>query len=103
MRWTTGDLPKGCPRRGQQATTTPPVVADTGYHNAAILRQLKERGCRTHIPERRHKGTRGWTDKGGRETPVASYEKRARVKRKKGKALQRKRGELLERTLAHLM
>ena len=78
------------------------VVADKGYNKAEVLRQLKESGYRTYIPEKRQKGTRKWTDKGGRETAVAFYENRARMGRKKGKALQRKRGELVERTFAHI-
>ena len=78
------------------------VVADKGYNKAEVLRQLKENGYRTYIPEKRQKGTRKWTDKGGRETASAFYENRARVGRKKGKALQRKRGELVERTFAHI-
>jgi len=78
------------------------VVADKGYHKATVLRQLKQKCYRTYIPEPRHKGKRRWTDKGGRQAAVAFYQNRARVKRKKGKALQRKRGELLERTFAHL-
>ena len=78
------------------------VVADKGYNKAEVLRQLKESGYRTYIPEKRQKGKRKWTDKGGRETAAAFYENRARVGRKKGKALQRKRGELLERTFAHI-
>lgn len=78
------------------------VVADKGYNKAALLRRLKEKGYRTYIPERRQGGRRRWADKGGRETAAAFYENRDRVKRKKGKALQRKRGELLERTFAHI-
>ena len=78
------------------------VVADKGYNKAEVLRQLKENGYRTYIPERRQKGDRKWTDKGGRKTAAAFYENRARVGRKKGKALQRKRGELVERTFAHI-
>lgn len=78
------------------------VVADKGYNKATLLRQLKERGYRTYIPERRQGGKRRWADKGGRATAAAFYENRTRVKRKKGKALQRKRGELLERTFAHI-
>jgi len=83
-------------------SSTRSVVADKGYHKATVLQQLKEKRYRTYIPERRHKGKRRWTDKGGRQTAVAFYQNRARVKRKKGKALQRKREELLERTFAHL-
>lgn len=78
------------------------VVADKGYHKAALLRRLKEEGYRTYIPDRRRKGTRRWTDKGGRKTAAAFYENRARVSRGKGKALQRRRGEVLERTFAHV-
>jgi len=78
------------------------IVADKGYNKATLLGQLKEKGYRTYIPERRQKGRRQWTDKGGRETAAAFHENRARVGRKKGKALQRKRGELVERTFAHI-
>jgi len=91
----------GLPSAGS-AGDTRSVVADKGYHKATVLRQLKEKCYRTYIPERRHKGRRRWTDKGGQKTAVAFYQNRARVKRRKGKALQRKRGELLERTFAHL-
>jgi len=84
------------------AGNTRSVVADKGYHKATVLRQLKQKGYRTYIPEPRHKGKRQWTDKGGRQAAVAFHQNRARVKRKKSKALQRKRGELLERTFAHL-
>lgn len=78
------------------------VVADKGYHKGKLLRELKEKGYRTYIPEQRRAGRRRWTDKGGRKTAEAVYGNRARVKRKKGKGLQRKRGELLERTFAHI-
>jgi transposase len=78
------------------------VVADKGYHKAALLRRLKEQGYRTYIPDRRRKGTRRWNDKGGRKTAAAFYDNRARVGRRKGKALQRRRGEVLERTFAHV-
>jgi transposase len=78
------------------------VVADKGYNKAVLLRRLKEKGYSSFIPERRQAGKRRWTDKGGRKTAVAFYENRARVKRKKGKGLQRKRGERLERTFAHI-
>jgi len=78
------------------------IVADKGYNKAAVVRRLKEKGYRSYIPERNQKGRRHWGDKGGRETAVAFYENRARVRRKKGKALQRKRGEFIERTFAHI-
>ena len=78
------------------------VVADKGYNKAVLLRRLKEAGYRSYIPERRQKGRRRWTDKGGQPTAAAFHQNRARVKRRTGKALQRKRGELLERTFAHI-
>ena len=77
-------------------------MADKGYHKATLLRELKEQGYRTYLPERRQAGRRRWTDKGGKPTAAAFYENRARVGRAKGKRLQRKRGELLERTFAHI-
>jgi len=78
------------------------VVADKGYHKAVLLRRLKDQGYRTYIPERRQKGYRRWTDKGGAKTAAAFYENRARVGRAKGKRFQRRRGEILERTFAHV-
>ncbi|MCX6093661.1 MAG: transposase [Candidatus Bipolaricaulota bacterium] len=94
---TAGDASSGEAKDAQRA-----VVADKGYNKAVLLRQLKEKGYRTYIPERRQAGKRRWTDKGGRDTAAAFYDNRARVKRKKGRGLQRKRGELLERTFAHI-
>jgi transposase len=78
------------------------LVAEKGYHKAVLLRWLKEKGYRTYIPEKRQAGRRRWTDKGGQDTAAAFYENRARVRRNKGKRLQRKRGELIERTFAHI-
>lgn len=78
------------------------VVADKGYHKAETIKRLRDREIRTYIPERVHKGRRKWGDKGGRATAVAVYQNRARVKRKKSRALQRRRGELIERTFAHM-
>jgi transposase len=83
----------------RQATA---LVADKGYHKAALLRRLKDQGYRTYIPERRQKGYRRWTDKGGAKTAAAFYENRARIHRAKGKRLQRWRGEMRERTFAHV-
>jgi len=89
---------------GEERDDPPPtaVVADKGYHKATLLRDLKDRGYRTYVPERHYAGRRRWTDKGGKATAAAFYENRARVGRAKGKRLQRKRGERLERTFAHL-
>jgi transposase len=97
-----GDVTSESAAPGEAANAERAVVADKGYNKAVLLRQLKEKGYRTYIPERRQKGKRRWTDKGGRATAAAFYGNRARVKRKKGRGLQRKRGELLERTFAHI-
>jgi len=78
------------------------LVTDKGYHKAAQLPRLADAGFRTYIPERRQKGRRRWADKGGSATARAFHANRARVKRKKSKALHRRRGELLERTFAHV-
>jgi len=86
--------------RCERSTTA--LVADKGYHKAALLRRLKDSGYRTYIPERRYTGYRRWTDKGGVKTAAAFYENRSRVGRAKGKRLQRWRGERLERTFAHV-
>ena len=99
---TDGSGSSGTASCGETPACAQALVADKGYNKAAILRRLKEKGYRTYIPERRQKGYRRWTDKGGRKTAAAFYENRARVNRKKGKALQRKRGELIERTFAHI-
>lgn len=78
------------------------VAADKGYHKATTIRDLEEDCVRTYIPERIQHGTRRWERHGGRKTAEAVYRNRARVKRAKGKALQRRRGELIERSFAHL-
>ena len=55
---------------------------------------------RTYIPERQT-GPRRWTDKSP-EAEAAFRQNRQRVRRDKGKRLQRKRSELLERSFAHV-
>jgi transposase len=100
-----GDAPpNGGTASGGEPDAPPPtaVVADKGYHKGTLLRELKEQGYRTYLPERRQAGRRRWADQGGKPTAAAFYENRARVGRAKGKRLQRKRGELLERTFAHI-
>jgi transposase len=78
------------------------VVADKGYHKAALLRRLKTQQYRTYIPERRQAGRRRWTDKGGTPTAVAFHQNRARGLRPLGKRYHRWRAELVERTFAHV-
>lgn len=79
------------------------ACGDKGYHKATTIRELERRGVRTYIPERKQRGKRRFTDKGGWCTARAVYKNRARVGRAKGKALQRKRGELIERSFAHVL
>lgn len=101
-----GDTAAGtaAPQEGPaEAKRQPPaLVADKGYNKAVVLRRLKEKGYRTYIPERLHKGYRRWADKGGATTAAAFYQNRARVRRAKSKRWQRWRGEKLERTFAHV-
>jgi transposase len=78
------------------------VVADKGYHKAALLRRLKTQQYRTYIPERRQAGRRRWTDKGGTPTAVAFHQNRARGLRPLGKRYHRWRAERVERTFAHV-
>jgi len=75
------------------------VVADKGYHKSELLLALKQSGYRTYIPER-IQPVRKWQDKGW-DMQQAFYGNRNRVRRRKGRALQRLRGERIERTFAH--
>lgn len=76
------------------------VAADKGYHANQTLVDCEELGVRTYIPER-ETGRRRWTDKEP-ETEQAFRNNRRRVRREKGKRLQRLRSELLERSFAHV-
>ena len=78
------------------------VVADKGYHKASVLLALQQRGYRTFIPEKKQRGRRKFTDKGGKAAAAAFHANRARTRRQKGKDHQRRRGELLERPNQHL-
>jgi transposase len=77
------------------------VVADKGYHAADTLELSEFTGLRTYIPEPKRKHERRWTDKPA-EFQQAVYNNRRRMRRKKGKQLQRTRSELCERTFAHI-
>ena len=79
------------------------VVADKGYHKARCIRELKEAGYRTVIPERAQRGKRTWRDKGGRATAVAVYQNAWRTQRALGKRWLRKRTEVVERSFAHTL
>ena len=77
------------------------VVADKGYHKAALLHELKEHGVRTYIPERKERRKRRWKNK-PEGWKTAFHGNRQRMRTAKGRRLQRRRSELIERTFAHM-
>ncbi len=77
------------------------AAADKGYHAADTLELCEFVGLRTYIPEPQRKHERRWTDKPA-EFQRAVYNNRRRIRRRKGKQLQRRRSELCERSFAHL-
>ena len=76
------------------------VVMDKGYHDNGLLAHLTHEGLRTYVPERRQK-SRCWTNK-AREVEQAFRANRRRVRRDKGRRLNRWRSERCERTFAHV-
>lgn len=74
------------------------LVADKGYHANAVLESLQALGIRSYLSEPK-RGRRNW--KGKAAARRATYANRSRMKRAKGKKLQRRRGEILERCFAH--
>ena len=83
------------------------VVADKGYHSDKTLVALDEIGVRRYVSEP-ERGQRCWQDKKTRATPPekctaqrALYGNRRRIRRTRGRRLQRRRGELVERPFAH--
>jgi transposase len=77
------------------------VAADKGYHAAGTLELCDSLNIRTYIPEPQRRHQSRWTDKPV-ELQRAVYGNRRRVRRGKGKKLQRRRSELCERTFAHI-
>src|SRR5579859_1359806 len=75
------------------------MVADKGYHPAAVLERVKGHQVRSYIPERQQKGQRKWEGKASRQQAV--YANRRRVQGNYGKSLLRRRGEFVERSFAH--
>ena len=84
----------------QLAERVEEVVADKGYHSNDVLTKLEEVEVRSYIPEPA-RGRRNWKDKHAERDAVRRNKRR--VKRPKGKALQRRRSELVERPFAHLL
>lgn len=77
------------------------VAADKGYHAAATLELCDAFSLRTYIPEPQRKHEARWTDKAP-ELRRTVWNNRRRVRRAKGRRLQRRRSELCERTFAHI-
>ena len=77
------------------------AVADKGYHAADTLELCEFAELRTYIPEPKRNHERNWTDRPA-EFQRAVYNNRRRMRRNKGKKLQRARSELCERTFAHI-
>lgn len=79
------------------------IAADKGYHKASCIRELKEAGYRTIIPERATRGQRSWLKQGGRATALAVYQNKWRTQRAAGRGWLRKRAEVVERSFAHTL
>jgi len=77
------------------------VVADKGYHAAHTLELCNSLDLRTYIPEPQRKSDGNWTERTP-EHQRAVHGNRQRVRRAKGKQLQRRRSELCERSFAHV-
>jgi transposase len=77
------------------------AAADKGYHAAAAIELCDFLAVRTYIPEPRRRHRSKWVDKSA-AFQRAVYGNRRRVKRAKGKALQRRRSEVCERSFAHV-
>jgi len=82
------------------AGTVREVVADKGYHKAAVLERVAERGTRTYIPERRSRRRRRWKGKPPPRQKACNANRR-RTKGTRGRSLQRRRSEKVERSFAH--
>lgn len=77
------------------------AAADKGYHAAGTIELCDFLAVRTYIPEPRRQHRLRWVDKSAANRRAVSGNRR-RVRRAKGKALQRRRSEVCERTFAHI-
>jgi hypothetical protein len=77
------------------------AAGDKGYHAAATIETCDFLEVRTYIPEPKREEPATWPDK-PEEQRRAARNNRRRMKRPKGKALQRRRSEVVERTFAHI-
>lgn len=93
---------EGHPLEAWHKNPTANVTADKGYHSVANLVALKKAGFRSYLPEKKQRGKRKFTDKGGQDAASAYHQNKARMTREKGKLLGRKRAEFTERPNQHL-
>ncbi len=77
------------------------IVADRGYHKSELLSDLEDYGLRSYIPERKDVNRRRWKDK-PESWRRAFFNNRQRMRRAKGRRLQRRRSEFVERAFAHI-
>jgi transposase len=88
-------------RQAGSAATIDEAAADKGYHAADTIEMCDFLEVRTYIPEPRRTHRSRWIGKSP-ELQRAVSGNRRRVRRAKGKALQRRRSELCERSFAHI-
>jgi transposase len=89
------------PRAAGSAATIDEAAADKGYHAVATIELCDFLDVRTYIPEPKRTHPLTWSDK-PESHRRAVRNLRRRMKRAKGRGLQRRRGEVVERTFAHL-
>ena len=77
------------------------AAADKGYHAAETIEMCDFLDIWTYIPESQSQASATWEDHPEAERKAAKNNRR-RMKRAKGKRLQRRRSEVVERTFAHL-
>jgi transposase len=77
------------------------AALDKGYYSGAALKKLQGKKIRSYIPEREYKH-RHWRGAGKKLEQKLVYANRCRMRRSKGKRLQKLRTELAERSFAHL-
>jgi transposase len=77
------------------------AAADKGCHAASTIEMCDFLEVRTYIPESQSQASATWADHPEAERTAAKNNRR-RMKRAKGKQLQRRRSEVGERTFAHL-
>jgi transposase len=82
-------------------TTIAEAAADKGYHAASTIELSDSLDVRTYIPEPKRKHRLKMSNKSQAEQQALRNNRR-RMKRAKGKALQRRRSEVVERTFAHI-